>query len=271
LGPDRIARLIRDLEEKGLQPASIRRYLVPLASIFKLAIRRGIVHTSPMALLSDEERATGGGLREHYIWSPAEISALIAAAEDLGRRSGARYNYAPLIHLLALTGLRVGEALGLRAQDVDLVEGVLHVRHSGGRNGAELNDPKTSAGKRTVGLSPGLVDLLAGVIDVDADPESFVFHAKDHPDRPVSYFNFRTRGFHKALEAAGLEGRGITLHSLRSGTVSLLYASGCTDIEVAAVIGHSDSAVTRRVYARIFDPEQAMARVRAAQASISRA
>jgi hypothetical protein len=39
-GPERIARLIRDLEERGLAPASIRRYLSPLAAIFKLARRR---------------------------------------------------------------------------------------------------------------------------------------------------------------------------------------------------------------------------------------
>ena len=84
-GPDRIARLIRDLDERGLQPASVRRYLSPLAPIFRLAIRRGLISTSPLALLSDEELPPGGGVREHYIWSPEEIGALIDAAEELGR------------------------------------------------------------------------------------------------------------------------------------------------------------------------------------------
>src|SRR5207237_1148830 len=67
-GPDRIAALIRDLEDRGLRPASIRRYLSPLGPIFKLAVRRGIISMSPLPLLSKEERPTGGGRREHYIW-----------------------------------------------------------------------------------------------------------------------------------------------------------------------------------------------------------
>jgi hypothetical protein len=41
VGPDRIARLIHDLDRRGLKPSSIRRYLSPLGPIFKLAVRRG--------------------------------------------------------------------------------------------------------------------------------------------------------------------------------------------------------------------------------------
>ncbi len=112
-GPDRIARLIQDLEEEGLSPSSIRRYLSPLGPIFKLAMRRGLLTSSPLELLLDDERPRGGGIRKHYVWSAAEVSALIAAADELGRRPEANYNYAPLIQLLVLTGLRVGEALAL--------------------------------------------------------------------------------------------------------------------------------------------------------------
>jgi integrase len=269
VGPDRVARLIRDLEERGLQPAAIRRYVVPLTAIFKLAIRRGIVHTSPLSLLSDEERPTGGGQREHRIWSPEEISGLIAAAERLGQRPEARYNYAPLIELLVLGGPRIGEALATQVQDVDLLGAELHIRHSGGRKGAELSDPKTEAGKRTIPLSPGLVDLFARLIPADAEPDDFVFHAKGNPKRPVSYWNFRSRGFAKALEEAGLAGQGITIHSLRSAAASLYAARGITDVELATVLGHSDANITRKVYTKLFDPKAVHEKIRAAQDSIS--
>jgi hypothetical protein len=85
-GPDRIARLIQDLEEEGLSPSSIRRYLSPLGPIFKLAMRRGLLTSSPLELLLDDERPRGGGIRKHYAWSTAEVSALIAAAEELAHR-----------------------------------------------------------------------------------------------------------------------------------------------------------------------------------------
>jgi integrase len=266
-GPDRIARLIRDLEDRGLAPSTIRRYLTPLSAIFKLAVRRGVIPSSPLAQLADEERPTGGGIRDHYVWSTEDISRLIAAAGDLGCREKARYDYAPLIHLLALTGLRVGEALALRWGDVDLLEGVLNVRHSWSRDGF-LTAPKTEAGVREVPLSPGLVDLLVQLKPAHASDENFLFASK-RGDRPISYWNFRRRGFNEALTRAGLAGRGITIHDLRSAAASLYAAKGLTHVEVAEVLGHSDSNVTLRVYTKLFDKRDVAARVRAAQASLS--
>ena len=252
-GPDRLARLIRDLEERGLAPSSIRRYLSPLSAIFKLALRRGVIPSSPLALLSDDERPTGGGVREHYIWSPKEIADLIAAADALGRRPTAQYDYGPLVRLLVLTGLRVSEALALRVQDIDLVGGELHVRSSLGRNG-QVKNPKTEAGRRTVPLSPGLVDSLVRAIPEGGDPEGFVFHARGNLRRPLSYWNFRRRGFGPALEAAGLSGKGITIHSLRSAAISLYAARRLTMLETATVMGQKDPSVTWKHYARQFDP-----------------
>jgi hypothetical protein len=62
--PDQVARLIRDLQKKGLRPTSIRRYLTPLSAIMRLAIRRGLVGENPLAVLGDDEQPTGG-VREH--------------------------------------------------------------------------------------------------------------------------------------------------------------------------------------------------------------
>jgi integrase/recombinase XerD len=61
-----------------------------------------------------------------YLYSPQEISALVHAAETLARPLAAA-TYQALISLLAVTGLRVGEALTLARTDVDLDYGVLHV------------------------------------------------------------------------------------------------------------------------------------------------
>jgi integrase len=62
-----------------------------------------------------------------YIYSPAEISALISAAGQLTPPLRAA-SYRTVIGTMASTGLRLGEALGLDRHDVDLVDGALHVR-----------------------------------------------------------------------------------------------------------------------------------------------
>lgn len=62
-----------------------------------------------------------------YIYSPTEITALIEAAGQLTGPLRAA-SYQTVIGLIATTGLRLGEALGLDRQDVDLKDGALHVR-----------------------------------------------------------------------------------------------------------------------------------------------
>lgn len=265
VGPDRVARLIRDLERRGLAPASVRKYLAPLSAILRLAVRRGILPVSPLDLLSDDERPAGGGVAEHHVWSAEEVARLVEAAETLARRPQARYDYAPLIRLLVSTGLRVSEALALRWQDVDLLDATLRVRCSLARDGS-LTEPKTRAGRRQVPLAPGLVDMLARLKPADAADSDFVFSTTGR--RPVSYHNFRDRGFKPALTLARLDGKGITVHSLRSAAVSLYAARGLSMLEVAAVMGQADPGVTWRHYARLFDRSDVDARVRAAQASL---
>jgi len=165
-----------------------------------------------------------------------------------------------------LTGLRVGEALALQWKNVDLEACELHVRASLGRSG-ELNPPKSEAGARTIPLSPGLIDLLARLKPAGAGEEEFVF-SSTRGGRPIAYGNFRRRGFDKAIGAAGLAGRGITIHGLRSAAASILIRQGLTPVEVANVLGHTDANITLKVYARLFDKPDLAARVRAAQSAV---
>jgi integrase len=58
----------------------------------------------------------------------------------------------------------------------------------------------------------------------------------------------------------------LTFHDLRHAAASRLIASGLDDAVVADQIGHGDSAVTRRVYAHVYDRAEKMRAVRAALA-----
>jgi integrase len=156
--------------------------------------------------------------------------------------------------------------LALRWADVDLLVGELQVRATWGRN-RTLTEPKTRAGRRTVPLSPGLVDLLVSLKPEDAEDEQFVFSTSGA--KPIEYWNFRDRGWVPALKAAGLADKGLVIHDLRSAAASLLIAKGLSPVDVATVLGHTDANITLRVYARLFDKREVDARVRAAQAEIN--
>ena len=85
-------------------------------------------------------------------------------ADELGRfLEGAReHRLAPLLTLLATTGLRCGEALGLRWSDVDLGAGRLAVRQTllAVNNHLQFGEPKTQRSRRTVDLDAATVAVL---------------------------------------------------------------------------------------------------------------
>ena len=269
IGSDRLDRLVRELLDgtltgNPLSPASVRRYLSPLGLVAKLAIRRGLLQVSLIDMI-DWPRETDR--EQKFEWSRESVANLIEASEKLARKSAARYDYSPLFRVLVATGLRIGELLALRVEDIDLLSGKLVVRHTLNRDGS-LGSPKTAAGRREVPLGDALVALLAETFSVDAEPTDFVFSSKRHASKPLSYFNVRRRGFEPARDAAGLPA-SVTLHSLRSAAISLFVESGMTMTAVAGIVGHSDSAVTARVYARPFETDAIGAQVRAAQESLS--
>jgi integrase len=85
-------------------------------------------------------------------------------AEELGRFLDTirTHRLVPVITLLATTGLRRGEALGLRWSDVDLREGRLAIRQTllAINNKMEVGEPKTNRSRRTVDLDTGTVGML---------------------------------------------------------------------------------------------------------------
>ena len=135
VGIDDVARLIRELEAKGLATSTIESHLVPLSGTFSFAVRRGLLSVNPCLLLSSDDRPQRRERRQDHVWSEEEMQALIAAAEELANQPASRYDYAPLIRVALYTGLRLGELLGLQWQDIDLQEGVLHVRRQWTRTG----------------------------------------------------------------------------------------------------------------------------------------
>jgi integrase len=108
--------------------------------------------------------------------------------------------------------------------------------------------------------------MLVTVKPETACEKDFVFSTTGR--RPVSYWNFRDRGFAPALERAGLADKGITIHGLRSAAISLYAARGLTMLETATIMGQADAGVTWKHYARLFDRSDVNARVRAAQAPL---
>ncbi len=154
ISTDDCARLIAQLRGRGLSGKTIAGALVPLGRIFALALRRGYINDIPLRRLEASERPRPQK-REQRVLNHEQISKLLAASLP---------SYRPLLATALYSGMRLSELLGLVWGEVDLGEGLIHVRHQLSR--ARKDKParrvrlKTSAGVRDIPLLPQLGALL---------------------------------------------------------------------------------------------------------------
>jgi integrase/recombinase XerD len=144
-----------------------------------------------------------------FIYSPSDIAALMAAAEKSTNVPLVAANYRTLIGLLVVTGMRVGEAINLDRDDLDLDEGVLVVRQ--GKFGKS----------RELVLNPSTMVALRDHASVRQRycprPRTAALFVSDRGTRLI-YKNVHQR-FHQLTQAAGLAPRTATcrprMHDLR--------------------------------------------------------
>ena len=79
--------------------------------------------------------------------------------------------------LLARTGLRIGELLALRWQDIDLLKGLLSVNQTVYEG--HFDEPKSKRSKRRIPLGPKCVEVLAALKRTEATPSTLVFSARN--------------------------------------------------------------------------------------------
>lgn len=199
--------------------------------------------------------------------------------------------FAALYWLLIGTGLRIGEALGLRWQDVDLEAGLIHVRHSLQKvkagvtvtgagfvpltTTAALVPPKTPSSRVTLAVPAVVVEVLRQHRGNQAAERQAAGDAwRDHglvfttptpkkpghnlpPGSPVDYKAAMTR-FKEALAAADLP--PIRLHDLRHTCAVLLIEGGDGNLkQVQRQMRHSNIGTTLDVYGHVSDALQARA------------
>jgi integrase len=155
-------------------------------------------------------------------------------------------------------GLRRGEALALHWADVDLVDGVIRVRHTLQRTGGQLRvgPVKTDGSERSVALPPGLVEALRRhrvqqaaerqAAGDDWREHGMVFTTKI--GTPIEPRNLN-RHFDRLCEKAVV--RRIRVHDLRHSCATLLYDQGVPIERIQDVLGHSSPTVTKTIYVEV--------------------
>ncbi|MET4669118.1 site-specific integrase [Streptomyces sp. PvR018] len=170
-------------------------------------------------------------------WTVKEAKAFLKAA-----RSDPLY---PAFVLLIYYGLRRGEVLGLRWSDIDFENSIIRIRQQVQRvGGVLLQGPvKTRAGRRDLPMLKFSRQVLIAQQQVRSESNSLVFATRN--GQPIEPRNF-VRSFQRVCEAHDI--RRITVHQVRHTTATLLKDLGVPARDAQSVLGHSDIAVTQRIY-----------------------
>jgi integrase len=262
LKPAEIDALLSVKLDSGLSVSTVRRIRSVLAQAITQAQRWEMVGRNA-ASLSRPPRAPR---REGRSLSPEQVAKLVGAMTE-DRLAG-------LFLTMLGTGLRRGEALGLKWSDVDLDRAVLTVRNQlrrepgnidpedGKRSGAALVlvEPKTASSKRIVPLSNWVVETLKAHQARQAEERlalgaawrdgGFVFTTTI--GTPVDPRN-ASRAFSELAEKAGLGAWHI--HELRHSAASTSLAQGVPVEVVSAFLGHSSIRMTVDTYGHIGDAQ----------------
>lgn len=233
LGKTDITQIVRsDLEafieheqDRGLYISTVRTRMVSIIAFIHFLMDQDIL---PLSLLKRRIRIKLPDTLPRAI-PPKDVQTLIRGIDDTRDRA--------LILLLLRTGVRIGEALGLTVNDIDLAEKKVHL----------IAGEKNDTG-RVVYLSHDALFALKRWLAIRKKEETYVFYGQNGP---LSYSAARSR-FAKYLKKARLDQKGHTVHSLRHTCASELLNAGMRLEVLQQLLGHSDIEVTRR-YARLTD------------------
>lgn len=251
LTPADIQMFLNQKLASGLSPRRVQYIHAVLRRALVTAERWGMVSRN-VAKLVDPPRVP-----RH------EISPLTPEEAKLLMDSSADDRYRALYLTALATGLRQGELLALRWEDVDLDAGRLHVRHTLANVAGKLTllEPKTDRSRRMLMLPDVVIDalrahrtrqrmerLVAGSRWVDS---GHVFTST--VGTPI-HAATATRAFQAALTRAGLPHS--RFHDLRHAAATFLLAQGMTLEDVKNQLGHSSIVLTSNTYGHVLEQRQ---------------
>jgi integrase len=237
-----VQRLADELLAEARDPSTIRNAIMPLRVLYRRALEDGDVSVNPTTGL----RLPAVRGNRDRIASPAEAAALLDALPQQDRALWATALYA---------GLRRGELLALRWEDVDLARGVIRVERSWDiREG--VVEPKSQKGRRLVPLAALLREHLREHMERTGRQNGLVFGRSATTPFNHSSILLRAETSLRAENTRRAEARlaqlePIGLHECRHTFAALMIAAGVNAKALSTYMGHSSITITYDRYGHL--------------------
>ena len=246
--PRVILQYVRTKEDEGQSRKSIRKHLVILNGVFKEAVAMGELTFNPCANITVKDNSD-----EHFEGTAYDVPTAKKLLEAIKGDP-----IEPAVYLGLFLGLRRSEAVGLRWKDVDMENGIVHIRNTVVRftTVSELEKTKSKASKRDLFMPNALKEYLQTVWDRQEAERKLVGrtysdceHICQWPDGTVFKPEYVSHRFTKLLERNDLP--KIRFHDLRHTAGSILINSGHTVKQVQEFLGHEKASTTLDIYTHV--------------------
>ncbi len=223
------------LSESGLSRQTVKNVWSGLSSVLRSAVDWGYIDVNPAHGVRLPARQPKAAV---FLPTPEQVAEILKQLPEPSFT---------LLLLLIGTGLRVGEAMGLRPEDIDLNRKNLTVRRDIWHG--KVTSPKYAASERVIPLGPILVKHLEKRL---RDEASWIFPGIS--GNPMDPKNLARRQLHPVLDQLGIP--RFSWHRLRK-----LHSTYLGDLSVSprilqAQLGHADAALTLNVYTQIVPESQ---------------
>jgi integrase len=236
IGHEDVQGLVNDLVASGAAPATVRKVFHGLSAMMRSAVEADRIDRSPCANVRLPETQR----RQMRILTADELHRL---AEEVSTRCAA------LVLVAGYLGLRWSELVGLRVDDVSLLERRLTVQNTVVELNGVLHEgpPKTAGSERTMTMPAFIADIIGAHIGQHPSQAAYVFTA---PEGGPLRKNFLGRVFRPAVLRAGLA--PLRWHDLRHTSAALAISVGAHPKVIQQRLGHSSIKTTLDVYGGLF-------------------
>ena len=241
--PANISALLLSMQMEGLAHATVIKHYSLLSTFFKMAYLNDAIPRNPMDKVERPKPRKGektGG--EVDAFTADELSYILQCLE------GEPLQWRLYVSLLLETGIRRGECCALRWEDINMESRSITIKGNlcyTPERGVYLDTPKNGR-ERTVYFSAALLPLLRQHRQQQSESAVSVYvftkqgsYEPMHPQSPTRYFS-------KFGERYGVQ--GMHPHKLRHSFASVAITNGADIASVSEALGHSDKAVTLRMY-----------------------
>lgn len=223
------------LSDNKLSPHRIKRIRGIFGMIFQDALQDEIIDKNPVRLVSN--------LPKHNRKEPSPFS-FEEINKILNKASGQFRNFYAFGFF---TGMRTGELIGLKWEDIDFDKKEIFVKRTIGR-GIE-DTPKTQSSIRQIEILDILMPYIESQFELTGYKNSYVFMTSND-----SHFfdikNIRDHDWKRVLKAASVEYR--TIYQMRHTFASMMIANGEDILWVSQMLGHTSPKMTLEKYAKYF-------------------